>query len=232
MPKKKFRIHSETVYILSVLILSFAVAMASCADMGLSMIVAPAYILSQKLKFLTFGQCEYVLQGVLFLSVCLLMKRIRLSYFFSFVTCLFYGAVLDFWRWIIPLFNPSVTAPGSVAMGARIPLFLCSVVLTSFSVSLVFRTYLCPQVCDFFVKAISKHFKLDRHRTKMIFDICIFSVGLIMTLVFFGKVVGIGIGTLIIVLVNSHLINWFGKLFDRRFEVVPYFPHFAEKFDL
>ena len=68
--KKKLTIHSELVYVLSIIILSFSVAMVSAADFGLSMIVSPAYILSQKLEFLTFGQSEYVVQAFMFIIFC------------------------------------------------------------------------------------------------------------------------------------------------------------------
>ena len=90
---KKFTLYSELVYVFAILILSFSVAMVSAADMGLSMIVAPAYILSQKLGFLTFGQSEYVIQAILFIMFCILLKRVKLVYFVSFLNCIVYGAV-------------------------------------------------------------------------------------------------------------------------------------------
>ena len=53
---KKIHIHSETLYIAAVVLLSFAVAMISSTGFGVSMIVAPAYILSLKVGWLSFGQ--------------------------------------------------------------------------------------------------------------------------------------------------------------------------------
>ena len=41
-------------YLPSMIIMSLAVAMTAAADFGVSMIVAPAYILSLKIPFLTF----------------------------------------------------------------------------------------------------------------------------------------------------------------------------------
>ena len=46
---KKIKLYAELDYLLAILILSLSVAMISCTDFGLSMIVAPAYLLSQKL---------------------------------------------------------------------------------------------------------------------------------------------------------------------------------------
>ena len=45
---RRLVIHSETVYILANIILAFAVAMVTAAGYGVSMIVAPAYIFSQR----------------------------------------------------------------------------------------------------------------------------------------------------------------------------------------
>ena len=58
----KIRVHSEMIYLLAIFLLALAVAMLTAADFGISMIVAPAYLLSLKTGFLTFGQAEYVIQ--------------------------------------------------------------------------------------------------------------------------------------------------------------------------
>lgn len=230
--KTKITLHSELVYILSILILSFSVAMVSAADFGLSMIVSPAFILSQKLGFLTFGQSEYVVQALLFVVLCILMKRVKLIYFSSFITCLIYGAILDLWRAVIPMFNPTITEAGSMGMPLRVTFFAVGTLITTLAIAMCFRTYLYPQVYDFFVKGVTEKFNLDRTKFKIGFDIVFLIVSCAMTLIFFGGFVGIGVGTLITALVNGFLIGNFGKLFDKLFEVKPLFPKLAKKFDI
>lgn len=230
--KKKITLYSEPVYAFAIIILAFSVAMVSAADLGISMIVAPAYILSQKLQFLTFGQSEYVIQAILFVVFCILLKRVKLVYFSSFLNCIVYGAVLDFWRAVIPMFNPSVTPPGSMNMPVRIGFFVASALITALSIALFFRVYLYPQVYDFFVKGIAEHFKLNRTKFKTAFDIGCLAVSVVMTLVFFKSFVGIGVGTLLLALINGSLIGAFGKLIDRFFEIKPLLPSFAKKFDI
>lgn len=230
--KKKITLYSEPVYAFAIIILAFSVAMVSAADLGISMIVAPAYILSQKLQFLTFGQSEYVIQAILFILFCILLKRVKLVYFSSFLNCIIYGAVLDFWRVVIPVFNPSITPPGSMNMPIRIAFFIASALITAFSIALFFKVYLYPQVYDFFVKGISEHFKLNRTKFKTAFDLSCLAVSVVMTLIFFKDFVGIGIGTLLLALVNGSLIGMFGKLIDRFFEIKPLFPSFAKKFEI
>ncbi len=196
------------------------------------MIVAPAYILSEKIPFLTFGQSEYVLQAIVFVAFCLLMKKVKTVYFSSFLTCLLYGWILDTWRMVVPLFNPAITPPGSMDWPLRLLLFAVGMLLTSFSVVLFFGSYLYPQVYDFFVKGISKRFGFPRAKFKSVFDLSCLAVSCAMTLLFFGKFVGVGIGTLFMALVNGWLIGKCGNWLENHVDFVPLFPRFAAHFEL
>ena len=229
---KQRTIPSELCYLLSIVLLSFAVAMVAAAGFGVSMVVAPAYVLSLKVPFLTFGQSEYVVQAIVFLVFCLLMRRVKLVYFSSFLTCLIYGAVLDLWRAVVPLLNPAVTPPGSMAMPVRIVLFACGMLLTAFSVALFYRTYLYPQVYDFFVKGVSLRYGLNMTKFKILSDVCSLALAVVLTLIFFRRFNGIGVGTLIMTALNGLLIGAFGKLIDRLFVFRPLLPAFAKTFDL
>ncbi len=228
---KRLRVSSELTYAFAILILSFSVAMMSAADFGLSMIVAPAYILSQKIGLLSFGQCEYVIQGLVFILFCILMKKVRPVYLFSFVTCLIYGAVLDFWRAVIPAFNPRITPPGTAAPPVRALFFAAGMVLTALAVALFFKTYIYPQVYDFFVKCVSARYKIDRTLFKRCFDLCCLALSAAMTLAFFRGFVGIGWGTVIMTAFNGVIIGFFDKKLDRLFEFVPTFPKAAVMFE-
>ena len=229
--KKKITCPSEVVYFVAIALLSLAVAILTAANFGVSMIVAPAYLFSLKTGVLTFGQSEYVIQAVLFIVFCIAMKGFKPIYLSSFVTCLLYGAVLDLWR-KIPLFNPDVTAPGSMAMWQRIIMFVVGVLMTSLSVALFFKTYLYPQVYDFFVKGVSGKYNIKLSKFKTCFDLTCLAVSVIMTFAFFGKITGIGWGTLVMALINGSLIGMFDKLYDRIFEFKPIIKKLAKLFEL
>ncbi len=229
---KRWVLPDEGVYLFANVLMAFSVAMLTAADFGVSMIVAPAYLISQKFPVLSFGQSEYVLQAGLFIVFCLLMRRVKAVYFGSFATCLLYGAILDTWRTVVPLFNPAVTAPGSMALPLRIGMFVAGTVLTSMAVALFFHCYLYPQVYDFFVKGISARFSLNRTRFKQGFDIgcLVISVGL--SLLLFGKFVGVGFGTVIMACCNGWLIGRFTRFLDNRILLKPLFPRLAAAFRL
>lgn len=229
---KKVSASSELVYIAAILILSFAVAMITAAGFGVSMIVAPAYIVSQRLSFLSFGQSEYLVQGVLFVLLCVILRGFRPVYLTSFLTGIIYGAVLDLWRKIIPWFNPEIFPSGSMNIKIRILFFAFGMLLTALAVALFFRTYFYPQVYDFFVKIVSAKYSINRTVFKTAFDGCCLCMACVLTLVFFRRFVGVGIGTIVMTCFNGTIIGFFGKQLDRFFDFKPRFPRFAEKFEI
>lgn len=229
---KKITLYSEVLWILSLVIISFSVAMTAAADFGLSMVVAPAYIISLKLGVLTFGQCEYLAQGFMFLLMCLLLRRIKPIYFCSFFTCIVYGLLLDGWRLLIPMFNPSLTAPGSMSMELRIIFFVAGLVLCALSIAMCFNSYIYPQVYDFFVKAVSAHFSLSRERFKIGFDMCFLALACVLSLLFFRRFQGVGVGTLITTVFNGVLIGFFGRLIEKHCRVVAIWPALEKRFEL
>ena len=171
------------------------------------------------------------MQGALFIAFCILMKKVRLIYFSSFATGLIYGAILDFWRFAIPAFNPSVTAPGSLPFVVRIIYFTVGMLLTSLSIAMFFKTYLYPQVYDFFVKGVSEYYGINRTKFKMCYDISSLAAACLLTLLLFHRFVGIGVGTVVMTCFNGILIGIFGKILDRFFVFVPTFENFAKKFE-
>ena len=229
MNNKKINIPSEVAYVFAIITLAFAVAMITMTGFGVSMVVAPAYILSQKVSFLTFGQSEYVIQSILFIIFCILMRKVKAVYFSSFLTCILYGAVLDLWR-LVPVFNQNITSSDDFSIATRIVFFVLGMLLTALAIALFFKTYLYPQVYDFFVKGVSEKFGFNRTITKTCFDASCLLLGTIMTLLFFHKFVGINFGTLIMTALNGTIIGFFSKLLDKYFNFVPIAKDFSKHF--
>ena len=229
---KKIKINNEATYLFAIALIAFSVALIASTDLGVSMVVAPAYILSLKFPFLTFGQWEYVLQGLMFIAFCIIKRKVKLVYFTSFLNCVVYGAVLDLFRTVIPFLNPKVTAPGSYALPLRIALLGVGMVLTSFAVALFFKAYLYPQVYDFFVKGVSAHFGIDRGKFKICYDMSSLTLSIVLSLVLFGGFNGIGIGTIVMASFNGLIIGFFDKTLDKYVEFTPAFKKLAKVYDL
>ena len=98
--KRRMICFSEAAYVFGMFLLALGTAFMEKADFGMSMVVAPAYLLhlkiSQYIPGFTFGMAEYVLQAVLILCLSVIMRRLKKGYLFSFVTAVLYGVILDF----------------------------------------------------------------------------------------------------------------------------------------
>ena len=96
---KKRTFYTEWAYALGMILLAMGTALMEKADFGMSMVVAPAYIVhlkvSQALPFFSFGMAEYTLQAVLLLLMTVILRRVKKAFFFSFVTAVIYGFLLD-----------------------------------------------------------------------------------------------------------------------------------------
>lgn len=217
--RKKIRLSDEIVYILGAVILSLATAMLSAADFGLSVIVSPAYLVSLKVPYLTFGQAEYVVQGILFLIFCAVMRQIRPLYFGAFLSGVIYGFILDLWRYLIPHFNPDMYAPGTLSMALRVCYFVIGFFINAFGAVLYFKNRYYPQVYEFFVKGICEKYDKDLAGFKLRFDLAFLILTVTLSLGLFQKFTAIGAGTLLMACCNGPLIGVYSRWFDRHFEV-------------
>lgn len=214
---------SELAYVLGILLIAMGVTLMEKADFGVSMVVAPAYLLHRWLSpafpFVTFGMAEYCLQALLLLFMMLILRRFRLSYLFSFVTAVLYGLVLD----------------GCMALCSVLPsgglwirgiYYILGMLLCSAGVSAMFHTYIAPEVYELFVKEIAAHFHLSITRFKTVYDCTSCLIGVLLSfLVFgFGHFEGVKWGTVLCALINGWIIGRFSAAMENHFAFHDRFP--------
>lgn len=215
MKKKVF--YTELSYVVAMFLMAFAAACTAKSNFGVSMVVAPAYILhlkiSEFLPWFSFGVAEYLFQGLLVVLTVLAMRRFKKGYLFSFVTAVLYGTLLD----------------GAIALIAPLPAdtfwvragwILLGTTLCSLSVSLFFHTYISPEAYELIVKELAQKWKVDIHKVKRIYDCSSLVLAVVLSFCFFGFGIfrGVGWGTAFCALVNSLLIGRWSKLLERHFE--------------
>lgn len=227
---KKPVLSSEAVYIMATLTTSLGTSLLAAADFGLSMVVAPSYIISLRFSFLTFGQTGYLIQGLLFIALLCILKKVRILYLFSFLSGFFFGSVLDMWRSFIPFLDPGAHPPGSFSFGIRIFCFIAGFLLNSLGVTLYFHTYIYPQVYEFFVKKICEKYQKDLPAFKLCFDLVCLAISLSASLILFRRLRGIGAGTVIISFLNGYLIKLYGNILNRYVIIRPRWESFAARF--
>ena len=213
--KKPFS--SELAYALGILALALGTALFQRADFGMSMIVAPAYLLhlrvSQALPAFSFGMAEYAVQAGLLLVLALVTRRPKRSYLLSFVTAVVYGLTLDLavkaLGWL--------PAPG---MADRVCSYAVGLLLCATGVAFLFHTYLPPEAYELFVKEIAARFQLPIDRVKTAYDLISCAVAVLLSFLFFGfgRFEGVKLGTVICAVLNGFLIGRIGHLLESAFD--------------
>ena len=96
---KKRVFYCEAAYFVGLVVLAFGTSLIERASFGMSMVVAPAYLLHLKispyLPFFTFGVAAYAFQALLLLLLAVFLRKVKKSYFLSFATAFLYGLILD-----------------------------------------------------------------------------------------------------------------------------------------
>ena len=181
--------------------------------------VPPPNRVSPVWSFVTFGMAEYCLQAVLLLAMCLLLRRFRVSYLFSFVTAVVYGFMLDAFMVL------GAMLPGD-SMALRGLYYVLGMLFCAAGVSAMFHTYIFPEVYELFVKEVSAHFGADINRFKAGYDCVSCLIGVAMSFLVFGPwhFEGVKWGTILCALINGHIIGRISAFYEKQWTFCDRFP--------
>ena len=230
----KLKKASELMWLFGTIFVALGVSICSKSDLGVSMIAAPAFVLSEALSKVwgafSVGVVEYIFQGVLLLVLCILVKKFHWKYLLAFVVAVIYGYTLDLFLFLFRNLSFS-----QVYM--RYIMLIIGDCFTAFGVACFFRTYMPLQVYELFVSESSKSFNININKVKYLFDGVLLVVSIILAFTLFGDVKtfdwstiwycsfhSIGLGTIITTIINSPIITFMGKIIDRTFINEPLFP--------
>lgn len=235
---KKISKSSELLWLLGIIFVALGVAICSKANLGVSMIAAPAFIVYEAIAPIwsgfSVGMTEYINQGLILILLCVTIHRFNWRYLLAFAVAIVYGYTLDLFLFILGGFSCD-------AIWLRWVMLIIGDVFTAFGVACFFRTYMPLQVYELFVAEIASHFNLSINKVKWAFDMSLLVVSIFLVLFLFGDVgefdwstIGyssfhsIGLGTLVTTVINSPIIALMGKIIDRFFDSSPAF-HKLEK---
>lgn len=209
--------YTELSYVMGIIILAMGTAFMEHAEFGLSMIVAPAYLLhlkiSQYMPFFSFGMAEYTLQAVIIIILSIILRKFKKSYMFSFVTAVLYGFTLDGALLIVGGLPDGMT-------WLRIIYFLIGTILCTLGIAFFFHTYISPEAYELFVKEMAVKLNIETSKFKIIYDYSSCVIGIALSFVFFGfgHFEGIKWGSIISTLFNGWLIGVNSKILEHFFE--------------
>ena len=231
---KKISKSSELLWLLGIVFVALGVAICSKADLGVSMVAAPAFVIYEAIAQLwsgfSIGMTEYIIQGLMLIILCLVIHRFNWRYLLTFAVAVIYGYTLNLFLFLL----------GGISFNAiwlRWVMMLVGDIFIAFGVACFFRTYMPLNVHELFVAELAFRFKLNINKVKWLFDMSLLVISIILAFSLFGdagtfdwSTIGyssfhsIGLGTLVTTAINSPIIALMGKLISKIFDPTPAFP--------
>lgn len=231
---KKLQKTSELLWVFGIVFVALGVAICSKADLGVSMIAAPAFVISEAINPLwsgfSVGVTEYLIQGILLIILCVVIRKFNWRYLLAFLVAVIYGYTLDLFLLILASVNFN-------EVWLRWTMLIVGDIVTAFGVACFFKTYMPLQVYELFVAKSASTFNININVSKSIFDKSLLIISIVLALTLFGDVTtfdwstiyyksfhSIGLGTIVTTLINSPLIKTCSKFIDKLFNPTPMFP--------
>lgn len=178
-------------YVFGLFCSSIAINLFVYADLGNSAVTTSAVVFSQRLGF-PLGTCTLVLYCGLVLAQIIIMGKefqwVNLGQVpFAFIFGTFVNLVGD----IMPVLTPDTLLE-------RWLLQFIGLGLVAFGTLVFVGTELVPMPAEGFLLTLAKKTPLAFHQWKIIVDCTFASISVVFSMVFFGELVGVGVGTILL----------------------------------
>jgi len=199
------------VYVIGIFFVAWGVAFAISSDLGVSPATSSSYLFHKATGF------DLDLSIIIIYSVCILLQFILLRknfkwyYIFQIVFAVLFGYMTDFTRDVLDGFC-FPTYAGQLLM------LLISLILIGFGIMLYVKAKILPMPMEGLALAIAQvQNKFKFHHTKIFVDCTSVTLAIIISFIRFGKLVGVGEGTVIIAVCVGQLVKYMQIPFTKFF---------------
>lgn len=207
------------IYVIGVLLLALGVVLNTKCLLGVSTTNSVPFVVS-KISSLTLGAACTVVYLADVLFQCIIYRKIKIKVLLQFPFSFVFGWIVDFYNKFIVISSPDVTM--------KFILLISAILCISVGISMVVNMDFVPNPPDGGVQALSALTKLPFGRAKLLYDGIMLAVTVIISLIAAGKIIGIGIGTIvaffaignIIHFINKHFGTWFRSVYDKESQAV------------
>ena len=207
------------VYLAGLVILALGITLNTKSTLGVSPIVASAYVVSE-LTGLNFANMTLVLYCIL-VGIELVIHIIRkenkgvlIKDILQIPLSLVFTRFMNIFVLTIPVFEKAYPDSFMGSLAGRILVLIVAIICTGVGAALSLNVRLVPNPGDGVVQAIADVIKKPVGFTKNAFDVCSILIAALIGLVFGGRIIGIGIGTILamigvgrVVVLTNHLFK-------------------------
>ena len=214
MEDSRVILRGEAALIIAIIINSIGVLLMLQSGSGISAISSVPYAFSEVFPRLTLGTWTYIFQGLLVITLMVCKKKFIPSYLFSFVAGFLFGELMDINElWITKL-------PTTIPL--RIVYFVLSYGIICFGIALSNRCKLPIIPTDLFPRDLAQIINKPYAQVKITFDVTCLVVTVCLTYLTLGRILGLGIGTVVAAFTMGKGVAIAGNLIDKKMTFVSF----------
>lgn len=208
MGKKEF-IKRLILFTIGLFFSGLGIAFSKQADLGISTVSSVANVLSIKFDFISFGMwstisnCAFVLGQII-----ILRKNFKLFQLMQIPMSFLFGIFTDIGLYIVSF----IPTPN---YAVRMALTIAGIFILAFGIALAVVANVLFNSGEGLVKAISDVSGKDFGKVKVGFDIACVAIAAVLSMIFFGEIIGIREGTLLAAVFTGFIVNFFTKYISK-----------------
>ena len=196
------------IYFLGLIILCVGVVLNTKTNLGVAAINAIPYVVSKSTSF-SLGSCVFVLYLVFVAMQFLINKKVDFLTVLQLPVSLLFGRMVD-------IVNIHILKFEAQSIFSGLAMLIIAILLVSLGTTLVVSQNLVPNAPDGMVNALGNLFDKPFGYIKVRFDIICVGLALIVSYLMTGRIVGLGLGTLVSMLMTCNVCSFFKKLLNNN----------------
>ncbi len=217
--KNKSLVFRYLFFILGIAVNSFGVAFVTKSALGTSQISSVPYVLSLQFPWLSFGMTTFLCNMVyILIQIILLKKDFHPVQFLQIAANFLFSWLIDLSMGILDFFQPE-------ALWARILSLLAGCLILGLGISIEVAPDTIAVPGEGIVRAIARTTGFRFGSVKVGFDLTLIVIAVVLSFLFFGRLNGIGAGTVVSALVVGRIVN----VINRRLPLIGWIRSFSQE---
>ncbi|MBI0584695.1 MAG: hypothetical protein ISF22_10800 [Methanomassiliicoccus sp.] len=211
---RKITIPGELSLAAGLLLISLAIPLMVRADFGISTISSLPFVLSNVFDGMSFGVWNLIFQTCLLIILVAITGRFKTGYLISFVLTVAFGSILDIFSGILSGLPTD--------LGLRLLYFAASYLMMCLAIAMMVSSRVPLIIIDAFINDLTAHYHVTFRRLKTLFDVICLSLSVAISIVVFGDLVGVGIGTILLAFITGSGVHAANRLMSRAIVIKPW----------
>lgn len=202
-----------------ILINSFGIVLITKGALGTSQISSIPYVLSLQLPSISFGMFSFIMNMVyIVLQALLLRRQFKPIQLLQIVVNVVFSASIDVFMSMLSFYAPQ-------QLFTRVLSAIAGCIVLAFGISVEVAPDLIMVPGEGIVAAISKVSGRRFGSVKVVFDVTLILIAALLSWLFFGNIVGVGVGTLL----SAVSVGQFVNLINRHVPLLQHIRALAEE---